>query len=261
MQFCAITFLTLHTLSLTRLLREPPDEDSILLIKSGTGMLHTDSARFPFAPESCFFLSRAASIRADFPQDVQVISIRVKLNYLDLHQSLYGTLLPLKDSAQLRRALANYQESDAHARAYLQEALEASLFHAAQIRLPDAAVPVSAKQDITAQLNAFIEAHLCESFSVPALASSIGYSPKLLNSFLKEQFGCTAMEYVNRYKISKSKMMLLSSSKSITDISYECGFQSLHYYSRFFKQMVGVSPQVFRQTGGLIQHTLKEDSQ
>jgi len=53
------------------------------------------------------------------------------------------------------------------------------------------------------------------------------------------------MEYVNRYKISKSKILLLCSEKSITDIAYECGFHDSNYFSLQFKKATGLPPRDF----------------
>jgi len=36
--------------------------------------------------------------------------------------------------------------------------------------------------------------------------------------------------------------MILSSNKIIKEISYELGFQSIYYFSRAFKNKMGVSP-------------------
>ena len=252
MQFSTIDLLKLHELTVPELVRHHLLEDGVLFVRAGTGTLAASNGQYLFAPNSSFFLSQASSFCADFSAASSVIWCQVKINYVDLHQALYGAVLPLPAAPQLCSAIANYQQRDSQSQRYLQQVLEALLFDAAQVRKPGAQENVSEDAAIVRQLDTFIEAHLCESFSVPVLAGSVGYTAKLLNAFLKRNFDCTAMEYVNRYKISKSKILLLCSEKSITDIAYECGFQSLHYYSRFFKQMVGVSPQYFQQTGGRI---------
>lgn len=250
MQFSAIDVLELQELLFPELLRRHLLEDGILFVHYGTGTLATSNGHFPVTPQHCFFLSQASSFCADFSDSFRVVWCRIKINYVDLHQSLYGTVLPLLVLPQLSAALSNYHPHDSYSRSFLQQTLEALLFDAARVPAPGLQTASSESARVVQQLDAFIEAHLSESFTVPALACSVGYTAKLLNAFLRESFDCTAMEYVNRYKISKSKILLLCSEKSITDIAYECGFQSLHYYSRFFKQTVGVSPQHFQQTGG-----------
>lgn len=218
MQFSTIDLLQLHELTVPELVRHHLLEDGVLFVRAGTGTLATSNGQFLFAPNSSFFLSQASSFCADFSAASSVIWCQIKINYVDLHQSLYGAVLPLPAAPQLCSAIANYQQHDSHSRRYLQQTLETLLFDAAQVRKPGTQENVPEEAAVVQQLDTFIETHLCESFSVPALAGSVGYTAKLLNAFLKKNFDCTAMEYVNRYKISKSKILLLCSEKSITDI-------------------------------------------
>ncbi|WP_445661396.1 helix-turn-helix domain-containing protein [Bacillus sp. FSL K6-3431] len=54
------------------------------------------------------------------------------------------------------------------------------------------------------------------------------------------------MQYVNRMRIDKAKMLLTSTGMSVTKISSEVGIES-HYFSRLFKQQEGFSPSEFRK--------------
>jgi AraC-like DNA-binding protein len=42
--------------------------------------------------------------------------------------------------------------------------------------------------------------------------------------------------------------MLLHSDRSIKEISYQLGFQSVYYFSRLFKTKLGVSPSDIRKS-------------
>ena len=46
----------------------------------------------------------------------------------------------------------------------------------------------------------------------------------------------------------RAKEMLLYTDKSIKEISYDMGFQSIYYFSRIFKNKLGVSPSEIRKT-------------
>ncbi|MBK5203579.1 MAG: AraC family transcriptional regulator, partial [Prolixibacteraceae bacterium] len=43
------------------------------------------------------------------------------------------------------------------------------------------------------------------------------------------------------------KELLLSTNKSVKEISFELGFQSIYYFSRLFKNKTGISPSAFRR--------------
>ncbi len=50
----------------------------------------------------------------------------------------------------------------------------------------------------------------------------------------------------------RAKELILTSEKSIKEISYELGFESLHYFSRFFKKKLGVNPTDLRKPNAVI---------
>jgi transcriptional regulator GlxA family with amidase domain len=58
--------------------------------------------------------------------------------------------------------------------------------------------------------------------------------------------GVAPHKYFMELKIMRAKELLLATDKSIKEISFELGFQSIHYFSRIFKNKTGVSPSEFR---------------
>ena len=53
------------------------------------------------------------------------------------------------------------------------------------------------------------------------------------------------MTYLNRYRVKQAKDWLKSGHKSITQIADEVGFSSSGYFTRVFRDEVGVSPRDF----------------
>ncbi|WP_423127747.1 AraC family transcriptional regulator [Gaoshiqia sp. Z1-71] len=72
----------------------------------------------------------------------------------------------------------------------------------------------------------------------------IGYS--YFRKMFKSYTGIAPHQYHLELKIMRSKELLLSTDKSIKEISFELGFQSIHYFSRIFKNKVGINPSEFR---------------
>jgi AraC-like DNA-binding protein/ligand-binding sensor protein len=54
--------------------------------------------------------------------------------------------------------------------------------------------------------------------------------------------GLTFREYLTQVRIERAKSLLLNSGKSVTEIAYESGFQSLSQFHRVFRKIHGVSP-------------------
>ena len=67
-------------------------------------------------------------------------------------------------------------------------------------------------------------------------------------SFLfKKTMGKSFSEYITFLRLSKAENLLLSTNKSITDISIETGFSTTSYFISKFKKYKGVTPRQFRE--------------
>jgi transcriptional regulator GlxA family with amidase domain len=78
--------------------------------------------------------------------------------------------------------------------------------------------------------------------------NNMGYS--YFRKMFKKYTGLPPVQYHLDLKVLKAREMLLFSEKSIKEISYEMGFQSNYYFSRIFKNRLGVSPSEIRKNLG-----------
>ncbi len=74
---------------------------------------------------------------------------------------------------------------------------------------------------------------------------NLGYS--YFRKMFKKYTGVPPVKYHLDLKLIRAKEMILSSNKIIKEISYDLGFQSIYYFSRAFKNKMGVSPIEIRQ--------------
>lgn len=74
--------------------------------------------------------------------------------------------------------------------------------------------------------------------------NNIGYS--YFRKMFKKYTGISPHQYHLNLKIMRAKELILSTEKSIKEISYELGFKSIYYFSRLFKEKVGSTPTEFR---------------
>lgn len=74
---------------------------------------------------------------------------------------------------------------------------------------------------------------------------NIGYS--YFRKMFKKYVGVSPHHYHLELKIIRAKEMILTTDKSIKEISFELGFQSIHYFSRIFKSKMGVNPVSLRK--------------
>ena len=64
----------------------------------------------------------------------------------------------------------------------------------------------------------------------------------------KKETGHTFINYLNNYKIEKSKELLKNTNMSLLDISLEVGFNNQSYYSTIFKKYTNMTPLEYRET-------------
>jgi len=94
---------------------------------------------------------------------------------------------------------------------------------------------------------AFIQAHYADSITRDQIADHIGVSPDYLTASFRREMAVTPIAYLNRYRISRARMLLETSQHSITDIALDVGFTDLANFSRAFHREVGMTPNAYRR--------------
>ncbi len=94
-------------------------------------------------------------------------------------------------------------------------------------------------------------AYLHQNFARPLtrreIADELGMSEDYLSRTFSQELGLSPWEYLNRYRIAQAKEMLRQSADSVTVIGRRVGFHDPAYFSRVFRRLAGVSPNVYRQ--------------
>ncbi|MEC5145723.1 AraC family transcriptional regulator [Chitinophaga sp. 212800010-3] len=82
--------------------------------------------------------------------------------------------------------------------------------------------------------------------SLDMAAQTANMTPNAFCRYFKKVNRKTFMEAVNDYRIDYAKKQLLSTSKSITEIGFESGFNDISNFHRAFKQRLKTSPFSYR---------------
>lgn len=89
----------------------------------------------------------------------------------------------------------------------------------------------------------FIEENYQTTCSLKQAAKNTNYSYNYISKYFSQVMGMGYNEYLNRYRISKALYLLKSDNDlSISQISFECGFESICSFNRNFKKYTGLSP-------------------
>jgi AraC-like DNA-binding protein len=64
--------------------------------------------------------------------------------------------------------------------------------------------------------------------------------------YFKKSTGKTFTKLVNEYRVVHATKLLAESTMSITDISFECGFNNFSHFNKLFKEFTGKSASIYR---------------
>lgn len=81
---------------------------------------------------------------------------------------------------------------------------------------------------------------------VSDLAKSINLSEKHFRRLFLQVHKKNPYTYLQEFRISKAELLLLNTSKSISDIALQCGFSDIYSFSHCFKSQNGISPSEYR---------------
>lgn len=77
------------------------------------------------------------------------------------------------------------------------------------------------------------------------LAERCGISQSYLKKLFIKRFGLPPAKYIIQLKINYACDLLRSDLYNITQVAEHCGYENVYYFSRQFKEYMGVSPKTF----------------
>ena len=86
---------------------------------------------------------------------------------------------------------------------------------------------------------------------IDMLAEMVYLAPSYLSTVFKKETGQNLSKFIKSYRMERAKDMLENSMAKIVDIGNMCGYQNVSYFCSSFREFYGVSPQKFRENGGL----------
>ena len=89
---------------------------------------------------------------------------------------------------------------------------------------------------------AFIRLNYQSGITMNAVAEYTGISERYLRRLFSQYLNLSPLDYLNQIRINKAVELLRNTEMSVKEVCYLCGFQSPQYFSRVFKQQMGISP-------------------
>lgn len=105
----------------------------------------------------------------------------------------------------------------------------------------------SQKNELDKEIISYIQQNYCNEISLSNLSACFHLSEKYLSRYFKEHFQISFTQYVKHLRLSHAEQLLIASDMSVTEISYQCGFQNISHFIRTFSKAYHISPLQYRK--------------
>lgn len=88
--------------------------------------------------------------------------------------------------------------------------------------------------------------YMDEGISLEVVASHLNLSSNYFSTLFKSETGTNYSDYIISLRINEAKRLLKATDDKVNTIAMKVGYSNIHYFSRIFKKVVGVSPNQYR---------------
>jgi YesN/AraC family two-component response regulator len=104
------------------------------------------------------------------------------------------------------------------------------------------------KSPIVLHMIKYINDNIENHISCQDISKALKIHRSYASDCFKKETGIGLIDYINRQKILLAKQLLKFTDKSLTDISYQLSFSSQAYFTKVFKDVVGITPLEYKES-------------
>lgn len=93
----------------------------------------------------------------------------------------------------------------------------------------------------------YINEHICENIRVAGLAGIAGMSESAFAHFFRTHANKTVAQYITDVRLNRAAHALTTTSKSVSEICYDCGFINVSHFSKCFRRVKKLTPSEYRK--------------
>ena len=105
----------------------------------------------------------------------------------------------------------------------------------------------SREQTIFDRFIQLVNQHCAEQHQIGYYASRLCLTERYLSTVIRQTSGVTAKEWIDRALITRIKVELIHTDKSVACIADDLGFANPAFFCKFFKRLTSLSPQKYRE--------------
>ncbi len=101
--------------------------------------------------------------------------------------------------------------------------------------------------DLLEKVKSFIDNNISENITVKDISDYVCVEYKYFSHHFALRYGMRLKQYIRRKRVELAKEMIVNSDMNMTAIAEKCGFGTIHYMTRVFKNEENLSPTEFRR--------------
>ncbi|MBK3516139.1 AraC family transcriptional regulator [Carboxylicivirga marina] len=113
---------------------------------------------------------------------------------------------------------------------------------------PEFSLPMSnSEEQRLNRIISYVSSNYTNPLTLEHISKEAAMTPNSLCRFFKTRTNKTIFQFLNEYRIGKACELLINGDKSISDVCFETGFNSLTSFNRVFKDLKSLTPRDFKR--------------
>ncbi|RRH98454.1 helix-turn-helix domain-containing protein [Mesorhizobium tamadayense] len=238
-----------------------PQMAQITFWTSGSGVYRIEDKTWSFSAPTVSFIPSGVVHGFDIEQGTDAIVVSIadaalaaiaEHSALPLDQPVFVTgrgevALWERHGNMIKMIQAEYAEAQAGMEKILPALVAVALSGIARLDAQSHAVTVPATVALGGRLRRLIDRHFRDDWPVERYVEELGTTRHLLDKAAHQVLGSGVRQAIGERRLVEAKRLLLFTIRTVEDIAYETGFNDPAYFSRFFRQAVGMAPAMWRR--------------
>ena len=213
---------------------------AVYLVVSGEGKFVIDGADFPFCPGSLIFAFKNEIVSIVSEGEIEIMYITFDGGRADDLFFRFGIIPAARCYGQYQSLIPFWQSSILYSTDENVDLVSECVLMYTFSRLVKLTAPSS---DTMYKIVKYIDENFADpALSLTTIATSFGYNEKYLSHRFKEHTGVGFSKYLRNIRIKNALFLFDNGVSAIKNVSILCGFDDPLYFSKVFKESIGVSP-------------------
>ena len=92
----------------------------------------------------------------------------------------------------------------------------------------------------------YVKTHYAEPLNLEILAEQMHFNARYLSQLFKKETGVNFVDYLNRVRIERAKVLLRQSDATVEEVAARVGYRDARYFAKTFKKLENETPSGYR---------------